>query len=51
MLKPDDIIYMIEKNNCGAWVVYGILGVKQYYDYTKTQAQKNISTKRGQPSL
>ena len=40
MLKANDIIYMIEKNNRGAWVVYGILGVKQYYDYTKMQARE-----------
>lgn len=33
-------VYMIEKNIFGAWVVYGILGVKQYYNYTKDQARK-----------
>lgn len=40
MLKASDIIYMIERNGHGAWVVYGILGVKQYYDYTKMQARE-----------
>jgi hypothetical protein len=31
---------MIEQNIYGAWVVYGLLGVKQYYGYTKTQARR-----------
>lgn len=31
-------ISMIEKNIRGAWVVYGLLGIRQYYGYTKTQS-------------
>lgn len=30
----------MEKNIHGAWVVYGIDGIKQYYGYTKAQARK-----------
>lgn len=32
------IIYFVIKNHYGAWVVYGIDGIKQYYDYTKKEA-------------
>lgn len=28
-------VYFMEKNVHGAWVVYGELGVRQYYYYTK----------------
>lgn len=31
-------IFFIEKNIRGAWVVYGRIGVKQYYGYTKAEA-------------
>lgn len=34
------IIFFSEKNIHGAWVVYGINGVKQYYGYTKKEAEK-----------
>lgn len=30
-------IYFVEKNIHGAWVVYGLLGVKQYYDDDVTE--------------
>lgn len=33
-------IFFTERNIHGAWVVYGALGVKQYYDYTKAEAEK-----------
>lgn len=33
-------IYFSEKNIHGAWVVYGTIGVRQYYGYTKRQAEK-----------
>lgn len=33
-------IYLMEKNIRGAWVIYGTLGVRQYYYYTKAQARK-----------
>lgn len=31
-------IYFTEKNVHGAWVVYGAIGIRQYYFYTKKQA-------------
>lgn len=33
------IIFFIERNIRGAWVVYGKEGIKQYYGYTKEQAR------------
>lgn len=33
------MIYFMEKNHYGAWVVYGTEGIKQYYGYTKKQAE------------
>ena len=33
-------IFLIEKNVRGAWVIYGAIGVKQYYGYTKAQAKQ-----------
>ena len=32
------IIHCVERNIHGAWVIYGALGVRQYYYYTKKQA-------------
>ncbi len=34
------IIFFIERNIRGAWVVYGKEGIKQYYGYTKEQARQ-----------
>lgn len=31
-------IHLVEKNIHGAWVIYGVVGVRQYYFYTKKQA-------------
>ena len=31
-------IFFVEKNIRGAWVIYGAIGVKQYYGYTKAEA-------------
>lgn len=36
----DKIVFMVEKNIHGAWVIYGVLGVRQYYGYTKSEAIK-----------
>ena len=36
----NNIIWFIEKNIRGAWVVYGVDGIKQYYGYTKSQARQ-----------
>ena len=38
MLKS--LIYFIEKNIRGAWVVWGVIGMRQYYYYTKAQAKQ-----------
>lgn len=35
-MKSD--IFCVERNIHGAWVIYGALGVRQYYFYTKKQA-------------
>lgn len=32
------MIDFVEKNIHGAWVVYGVLGIRQYYYYTKKEA-------------
>lgn len=32
------VIFFVEKNIYGAWVVYGGDGINQYYGYTKAQA-------------
>lgn len=34
----DNDIFTVEKNVRGAWVIYGALGVRQYYGYTKAEA-------------
>ncbi len=39
-MKTRDIIYLSEKNAHGAIVIYGILGVKQYYYYTEREARR-----------
>ena len=39
-MKPKRIVWFIEKNIRGAWVLYGIEGIKQYYGYTKAQAKQ-----------
>ena len=33
-------VHFMEKNIRGAWVIYGMLGVRQYYYYTKAEARK-----------
>ena len=38
MLKS--LIYFMEKNIRGAWVVWGVIGMRQYYYYTKSQAKQ-----------
>lgn len=34
------IIYFMEKNIHGAWVVWGVDGIKQYYYCTKKEARQ-----------
>lgn len=34
------VIYFVEKNVRGVWVIYGQIGVKQYDGYTKQEAIK-----------
>lgn len=31
-------VWAVEKNVRGAWVIYGDIGLRQYYFYTKRQA-------------
>ena len=33
-------IFFTELNIRGAWVIYGRIGVRQYYYYTKPEAEK-----------
>ncbi len=33
-------IHLIERNIRGTVVIYGALGVRQYYDYTETEARR-----------
>lgn len=35
-----DVIYFVEKNIRGAWVVWGVIGIHQYYGYTKREAMR-----------
>ena len=39
-LYKRNTIDFIEKNIRGSWVIYGEIGIKQYYYYTKAQAIK-----------
>lgn len=36
------IMYFMEKNIHGAWVVYGVAGIKQYYYYTKKRSKAEV---------
>lgn len=31
-------VFVVERNVHGAWAIYGSLGVRQYYGYTKAEA-------------
>ena len=33
-----DYIFYVERNIHGAWAVCGLLGIRQYYGYTKAEA-------------
>ena len=33
-------IHLIERNVRGAWVIYGAIGVRQYYGYSKSEAAR-----------
>ena len=42
MINPKMIksnIWLVERNVRGAWVIYGAIGVRQYYGYTKAEAK------------
>lgn len=32
------LVFFVERNIRGAWVVYGLCGIKQYYGYTRKEA-------------
>ena len=36
----NDLVWLVERNIHGAWVVYGACGIKQYYYCTKTEAKR-----------
>ena len=36
----DDPIFFIEKNIHGACVIWGVVGIRQYYYYTKKEAKE-----------
>lgn len=40
MKTPKHLIDFVERNIHGAWVIYGIAGIRQYYYYTKKDAIK-----------
>lgn len=40
MKNMDKDVFIVEKNVRGAWVIFGALGVRQYYGYSKAEAVK-----------
>ena len=38
--KMNDLVWFVERNIHGSWVVYGACGIKQYYYCTKTEAKR-----------
>lgn len=38
--RMDKDVFFVQRNIRGAWAIYGALGVRQYYGYTKEQAIK-----------
>lgn len=40
-MKRYNPIFFTELNNEGAWVIYGEIGIKRYYGYTKEEAKKS----------
>lgn len=34
------LIWLIERNVRAAWVIYGEIGIRQYYGYSKQQAKE-----------
>lgn len=42
--KMKGYVFFIERNIRGAWVIYGRIGVRQYYYYTKSQAKEKYET-------
>lgn len=52
-LRNDEIVDMVERNHYGAWVIYGELGIMQYYYYTEKKRCGNIfkSTGRNIPTI
>lgn len=47
MAKVKSKIFFTEKNHRGAWVVYGFGGIKQYYGYTKAEAEEKYTEEYG----
>lgn len=34
----NDFVWLVEKNVHAAWVIYGAIGIRQYYGYSKREA-------------
>lgn len=32
------VIHLVERNRYGAWCIYGCIGLRQYYGYTRKEA-------------
>lgn len=44
-------VYFAERNIHGAWVVYGGLGIRQYYGYTKKEALRRYKDEYHQKGI
>jgi hypothetical protein len=40
-------IFFVERNIRGVWTIYGRLGVRQYYGYTKKEAERKYREECG----
>lgn len=38
--KMNNLVWFVKRNIHGAWVVYGVCGIKQYYYCIKTEAKR-----------
>lgn len=45
------IIDLIERNIHGGYTVYGAIGVRQYYEYTKAEAQQRYTEEARERTL
>lgn len=38
------MVFFIEKNHAGGWTVWGDLGIRHYYGYTKDEAKQKYES-------